>query len=166
MRPIKVIDAYRRFYQLALLASAGVAIDGIGAAAPAVDARAAERRPRAPSSTTSIQAASTSSSAASARTRSRSAARARGKRTGMLLGNPHFPWDGSERFYQAHLTIPGKVNVQGGSLFGVPIILIGNTTRDGVEPHRLHGAALHALPVDDRAGRPARLPRRRPGRSR
>ena len=34
VRPIKEIDAYRRFYQLALLASPGVAIDGIGAAAP------------------------------------------------------------------------------------------------------------------------------------
>ena len=45
----------------------------------------------------------------------------------MLLGNPHFPWDGSERFYQAHLTIPGKVDVSGGSLFGVPIVLIGHT---------------------------------------
>lgn len=45
----------------------------------------------------------------------------------MLLGNPHFPWDGSERFYQAHMTIPGKVDVSGGSLFGVPIVLIGHT---------------------------------------
>ena len=22
---------------------------------------------------------------------------------GLVLGNPHFPWDGSERLYQAHL---------------------------------------------------------------
>ena len=29
---------------------------------------------------------------------------------GMLLGNPHFPWDGTERFYQAHLTVPGKLD--------------------------------------------------------
>src|SRR4051794_13150264 len=34
VKPISEIDAYRRFYQLALLASAGVAIDGIGSAAP------------------------------------------------------------------------------------------------------------------------------------
>ncbi|MDX6665257.1 MAG: acyl-homoserine-lactone acylase, partial [Solirubrobacteraceae bacterium] len=46
---------------------------------------------------------------------------------GMLLGNPHFPWDGSERFFQAQLTIPGKIDVAGGSLLGVPIILIGHT---------------------------------------
>jgi acyl-homoserine-lactone acylase len=48
---------------------------------------------------------------------------------GMVLGNPHFPWDGPERFYQTHLTVPGKLNVTGGSLFGVPIVLIGHTDR-------------------------------------
>ena len=46
---------------------------------------------------------------------------------GLLLGTPHFPWLGPERFYQAHATIPGKLNVTGGSLFGVPAVLIGHT---------------------------------------
>ena len=45
---------------------------------------------------------------------------------GLLLGNPHFPWIGTERFYQAQLTIPGKINVTGVSLYGVPAILIGH----------------------------------------
>ena len=45
----------------------------------------------------------------------------------MVLANPHFPWQGSERFYQSHLMIPGKMNVSGASLFGVPVILIGHT---------------------------------------
>ena len=45
----------------------------------------------------------------------------------MVLGNPHFPWHGSQRFYQSHLTIPGKADVAGASLFGVPIVLIGHT---------------------------------------
>ncbi|MFP5225675.1 MAG: penicillin acylase family protein [Actinomycetota bacterium] len=50
----------------------------------------------------------------------------------MVLGNPHFPWDGPERFYQAafHVNRPGFANdieVAGGTLFGVPLILIGNT---------------------------------------
>ena len=45
---------------------------------------------------------------------------------GLLLGNPHFPWIGPERFYQAQLTIPGKINVTGASLYGVPLILIGH----------------------------------------
>ena len=43
----------------------------------------------------------------------------------MVLGNPHFPWDGSERLYQAQATLPGKLDVSGGSLYGVPAVLIG-----------------------------------------
>ncbi|HEX9816421.1 MAG TPA: penicillin acylase family protein, partial [Candidatus Thermoplasmatota archaeon] len=46
---------------------------------------------------------------------------------GMLLGNPHFPWHGPERFHQAHFTIPGEMDVMGITLFGVPIIVIGFT---------------------------------------
>ena len=34
-------------------------------------------------------------------------------RTGLLLGNPHFPWVGTTRFWQMHLTIPGKLDVMG-----------------------------------------------------
>src|SRR5437868_3587687 len=30
------------------------------------------------------------------------------------------------RFYQAQATIPGKINVEGASLFGVPVVLIGH----------------------------------------
>jgi acyl-homoserine-lactone acylase len=43
----------------------------------------------------------------------------------MLFGNPHWYWKGSDRFYQAQLTIPGKLNVSGASFLGVPMILIG-----------------------------------------
>ncbi|MBJ7473147.1 MAG: penicillin acylase family protein, partial [Solirubrobacteraceae bacterium] len=46
---------------------------------------------------------------------------------GLLYGNPHFPWAGSERFYQAHITVPGKADVTGGSLMGIPLIMIGAT---------------------------------------
>ncbi|WP_174999183.1 acylase [Rugamonas aquatica] len=44
---------------------------------------------------------------------------------GMLLGNPHFPWKGPLRFYQLHLTIPGKMDVMGASLGGMPLVNIG-----------------------------------------
>ncbi|MFK7887249.1 MAG: penicillin acylase family protein [Gammaproteobacteria bacterium] len=46
---------------------------------------------------------------------------------GMVLGNPHFPWRGPLRWYEAHLTIPGQVDVMGASLQGVPLINIGFT---------------------------------------
>ncbi|TWD52414.1 acylase [Pseudomonas sp. SJZ131] len=44
---------------------------------------------------------------------------------GMLLANPHFPWIGGMRFYQMHLTIPGKLDVMGAALPGLPMINIG-----------------------------------------
>lgn len=43
----------------------------------------------------------------------------------MLFGNPHFPWTGPERLYIAHLTIPGEMDIMGASLYGIPAILIG-----------------------------------------
>jgi acyl-homoserine-lactone acylase len=130
VRPIEEIDAYRRFYQLALLASAGVAIDGIGNAAPAgtsPDEDAAARRRSEtllgsmdPGRFDELLGGIGSNAVALGK-----AATTTGN--GLLLGNPHFPWDGAERFYQAHLTIPGEIDVQGGSLYGVPLVLIGNT---------------------------------------
>ncbi len=44
---------------------------------------------------------------------------------GMLLANPHFPWNGAMRFYQMHLTIPGRLDVMGASLPGLPVVNIG-----------------------------------------
>ena len=44
---------------------------------------------------------------------------------GILLGNPHFPWQGPERWYVQHLTVPGEYDVMGAALQGVPLILLG-----------------------------------------
>jgi acyl-homoserine-lactone acylase len=44
---------------------------------------------------------------------------------GMLLGNPHYPWTSTDRFYQAHLTIPGRYDAMGVILGGIPIVVIG-----------------------------------------
>jgi acyl-homoserine-lactone acylase len=44
---------------------------------------------------------------------------------GMILGNPHFPWNGRYRFTQQHLTIPGEYDVAGASLVGSPVVNIG-----------------------------------------
>lgn len=45
--------------------------------------------------------------------------------SGMLLGNPHFPWSGPNRFYQLHLTIPGQMDVMGVGLGTNPVVSIG-----------------------------------------
>ncbi|MBK9315982.1 MAG: acylase [Acidobacteria bacterium] len=44
---------------------------------------------------------------------------------GMLLANPHYPWVGSNRFWEKHLVIPGKLNVYGVGLLGSPGVSIG-----------------------------------------
>ena len=45
--------------------------------------------------------------------------------SGILLGNPHFPWQGNERFFMFHLTLPGEYDVMGSALIGLPAPVIG-----------------------------------------
>ncbi|MGX6447814.1 penicillin acylase family protein, partial [Patulibacter sp. S7RM1-6] len=47
-------------------------------------------------------------------------------RDGLVLGNPHFPWAGGERFWEFHLQVPGDVDVVGASLMGSPVVNIGH----------------------------------------
>lgn len=46
---------------------------------------------------------------------------------GALLGNPHYPWSGSNRFYRSHVMIPGELNVVGAGLINTPFVGIGHT---------------------------------------
>ena len=64
--------------------------------------------------------------------------------SGMLLGNPHQPWNGSGRWYEAHLTIPGEYDAAGASLQGLPWIGIG-FTRDLAWTHTVDYATRFTL---------------------
>jgi acyl-homoserine-lactone acylase len=44
---------------------------------------------------------------------------------GLVVGNPHFPWKGPNRFRRLHLTIPGKLDVMGAGLVFSPFVAIG-----------------------------------------
>jgi acyl-homoserine-lactone acylase len=44
---------------------------------------------------------------------------------GVLVGNPHFPWLGPNRFWQMHLTVPGQLDVMGASIGLAPWVQIG-----------------------------------------
>ncbi|GGU60527.1 penicillin acylase family protein [Lentzea flava] len=44
---------------------------------------------------------------------------------GVLLGNPHVPWNGEISFWHSRLTIPGKVDVDGVTLLGMPFVFNG-----------------------------------------
>jgi acyl-homoserine-lactone acylase len=129
--PITLRDSELRFYQLMLENGQDAFIDAIGSAQPpkpgAIPAAepAALARPAAAAATLARRWRAVFGSSGSNAVAIGSAG-SRGHH-GLLLGNPHFPWLGTERFYQAQLTIPGQLNVTGAALFGVPLILIGHT---------------------------------------
>lgn len=127
VRPITEMDVWRRFYQLSILASSGVAVDGIadakpllGGAAPSQDEVLRRARELAPGTVDERLGGLGSNALGLGRDVTASG-------HGMVYGNPHFPWLGPERFFQSHLTVPGKADVMGGSLLGVPLVLIGTT---------------------------------------
>jgi len=75
---------------------------------------------------------------------------AAGINSGVLYGNPHFPWQGVNRFFMAHHTIPGEYDVMGAGLFGVPLANIG-FNRDTAWSHTVSTArrfSLHELTIN------------------
>jgi acyl-homoserine-lactone acylase len=44
---------------------------------------------------------------------------------GMLIANPHFPWEGNQKLHENQITVPGLVDVYGASLLGVAVVNIG-----------------------------------------
>lgn len=69
---------------------------------------------------------------------------------GMLLGNPHFPWVGTSRFYQMHLTVPGQFDVMGASIGLSAVVQIG-FNKDVAWSHTVSTGkrfTLHELALD------------------
>ena len=44
---------------------------------------------------------------------------------GLVIGNPHFPWKGPNRFWQMHITGPEGYDVMGVGLAGTPMVTLG-----------------------------------------
>ncbi len=69
---------------------------------------------------------------------------------GLLLGNPHYPWQGSSRFHLIHTTIPGVVDVMGVSLYTTNRVAIG-FNKDVAWSHTVstgRRSTLYALDLD------------------
>ena len=123
--PITTQDLYAYVSDLVLLASSRAFIDEIGStqttggdAAPgSVPASTAE--PVGLDGLDALRAAFGASNAWAFGAEASAAGR------GMLLANPHFPWEGELRFWESHLLIPGEVNVYGATLTGLPGVQIG-----------------------------------------
>jgi len=73
---------------------------------------------------------------------------------GMLVANPHFPWEGQLRFWEVHLTVPGEVDIYGVQLSGLPGIAIGFTENFGWTHTVSAGSRFTAYKVDLVAGSP------------
>ncbi len=129
VRPITTQDAYLRFYQLVELASGDVVIPGIAEAqppTPSLPLSVGAPQLNIPQTAHALLQKLPGLGAIGSNAVAVGKGGTRDHKHGLLLGNPHFPWVGTERFYQAQATIPGKINVEGASLFGVPVVLIGH----------------------------------------
>lgn len=139
LREINDEDMYFRFYKLSLLASSANFIDGIAAGQPVMMSKApppsewrssqeqkdvAELREGLTKIAPKFMAMRTGELGSNMYA---FGSEVTGTGAGIQFGNPHFPWFGGERLYQVHLTIPGKLDIQGASLYGVPVVLIGFT---------------------------------------
>ncbi|MFH8294701.1 penicillin acylase family protein [Streptomyces sp. NPDC018059] len=126
VRPITALDVARQGFALQVLGGQGRGIDGITAARP--PGATGRDRDRAADPRKTAGAARELFSAQDADMGSNAVA-FHGKTTangrGLLLGNPHYPWQGGRRFWQSQQTIPGELNVSGGSLLGTSVVNIG-----------------------------------------
>ncbi|MBC2906443.1 penicillin acylase family protein [Streptomyces cupreus] len=167
VRPVTTLDVATRGFALAVLGGEGRAVDGITAAQPptgaTVQAPDAQDTARAAQELLAADTADMGSNAVAFS----GATTANGR--GLLLGNPHYPWQGGRRFWQSQQTIPGELNVSGGSLLGSATVSIGHnahvawshTVATGV-PLNLHQLTLD--PADPTVylvdGKPERMTKR------
>jgi acyl-homoserine-lactone acylase len=130
VRPIKAIDVWRRIYQVDDLA-------GNSALGPAAEANQAYGPPSPAAKKKSAHKASTGgmSLAEMARIGHSKLLGSNGLAVGsedttngggVVLANPHFPWHGSERFWEMNVEVPGKYHATGAGIWGLPGINIGH----------------------------------------
>ena len=63
---------------------------------------------------------------------------------GLVVGNPHFPWNGPARFWEMHVTIPGKIDAMGVGIAGSPFPTLG-FNRDVAWTHTVTAARHFTL---------------------
>ncbi|MFJ7071846.1 penicillin acylase family protein [Streptomyces sp. NPDC098781] len=154
VRPVTSLDVAARFYALAVLGGQGGAVDEITSAQPPTTTTTTTARakglgtsPDADALVRTVRERTADADMGSNAVAFNGATTANGR--GLLLGNPHYPWHGGRRFWQAQQTIPGELNVAGAALLGSPTISIGfnshvawsHTVSTGV-PFNLHQLTL------------------------
>ncbi|RSM38303.1 penicillin acylase family protein [Amycolatopsis balhimycina DSM 5908] len=124
VRPITEQDFYRHFYSIAVTGGLGFVTEGLFATPPSGTAAASPGT--AAQLSASLRDGLGKGGLGSNGIAIGSDGTAAGKGS-VLLGNPHYPWHDGRRFWQSQLTIPGRVDVAGASLLGMPFVMIGHT---------------------------------------
>jgi acyl-homoserine-lactone acylase len=130
VRPIKAIDVWRRIYQVSDFA-------GNSALGPYVEANPAygppeplARRNRARKASTKTASIAELTAIGHSKLLGSNGLAVGGEDTtnggGVVLANPHFPWHGSERFWEMNVEIPGAFHAAGVGIWGLPGINIGH----------------------------------------
>lgn len=126
VRPLTLGDMMRMGEEKAIQASAGAMLAGIVAAQPPGRTPVAEREiPPQAVDTVALDRELQLRDMPIGSNGWAFGADATANRRGVLLGNPHFPWTTTNRFYQVHLTVPGKLDVMGASIAAFPVVSIG-----------------------------------------
>jgi acyl-homoserine-lactone acylase len=120
VRPLEPVEVYAYARSIALQASSGAISEFIASAQPPGGA---------PTTTTSADEAAAGSIVPKPEHIGSNGWAIGAERSadggGMLVANPHFPWEGELRFWEVHLTIPGELDIYGVQLSGLPGIGIG-----------------------------------------
>lgn len=122
VRPIDEMTMWRYLLQVSTLASGVTFTNELAAAKPPsgpVPAPSAPTQAEIAELDAALDRSATGSNAIAVGSRGT----ARGD--AVLIANPHFPWQGRLRFWEARLTMPG-MDVSGATLFGIPAIAIGH----------------------------------------
>jgi acyl-homoserine-lactone acylase len=123
VRPLTEMDIWRTSWASMVRAGSRALLDGIVAAAPPAVTGPAEA-PDAPGAAAVVAARDGAGAGIGSNAYGLGARATTGG--GMVLANPHFPWQGAERFYRMHLKVPGRYDVEGAALIGDPIVEIGH----------------------------------------
>jgi acyl-homoserine-lactone acylase len=125
-RPITVTDMFLRALQIAAFSSDALIGNEVSATPPGPTAGATKAKPALSPDVAVLKSQLTDDNGS---TRGSNGIAIGSQDTanadGMVLVNPHFPWNGENRFWMAQLTVPGQYNVEGGTLYGFPLMAIG-----------------------------------------
>jgi acyl-homoserine-lactone acylase len=121
LSPITELDVFRRIYALTLLRGTGTVSGQILNTGPSVESSEQNAQTR----TTAARELADPGNAGTGSNAFALGGRATTTGRGLLLANPHFPWHSGLRFWQVQQTIPGRYDVSGASILGLPVVSIG-----------------------------------------